>query len=75
MEIVRSIRASVPNLSRKIRNRRIEMGLSAQALATKSGISLAYWYLIEKGARPAVSEEMLRRIEKALEIDFGVRFD
>jgi transcriptional regulator with XRE-family HTH domain len=74
MDVVRQIRVSVPDLEKRIKELRELSGRSAQALATEAGISTAYWYQIEKGERQYITEEVLRGIEKALSVDFGVKF-
>jgi transcriptional regulator with XRE-family HTH domain len=74
MDVVRQIRVSVPDLEKRIKELRELSGRSAQALATEAGISTAYWYQIEKGERQYITVEVLRGIEKALSVDFGVKF-
>ncbi|GJD22925.1 Transcriptional Regulator, XRE family protein [Rivularia sp. IAM M-261] len=75
MNVVRQIKATVPDLCQKIKEAREKDGRSVQVLATLAGISTAYWYQIEQGKRQWISEDSLRGIEKALGIDLGVRFD
>ncbi|WP_242025304.1 helix-turn-helix transcriptional regulator [Leptolyngbya sp. FACHB-36] len=75
MDVVRQIRVSVPELEKQVKELRESSGKSAQTLATEAGISTAYWYQIEKGERQYITEEVLRGIERALGVDFGVRFD
>lgn len=75
MEVVRQIRVNVPTLSERIKAAREADGRSAQVLATAAGISTGYWYQIENNQRRWISEETLRGIESALNIDFGVTFD
>ena len=75
MDVVRQIRVSVPDLEKRIKKLREVSGKSAQSLATEAGISTAYWYQIEKGERQYITEEVLKGIEKALNVDFGVTFN
>jgi transcriptional regulator with XRE-family HTH domain len=75
MDVVKQVRVTVPDLSSKVKDARLLDGRSAQALATAAGISTAYWYQIENNQRQWLSEEILRGIENALGIDFGVNFD
>lgn len=75
MDVVRQIRVTIPDLEKRIKKLREASGKSAQTLATEAGISTAYWYQIEKGERQYITEEVLRGIEKALSIDFDVKFD
>jgi transcriptional regulator with XRE-family HTH domain len=75
MDVVRQIRVTVPDLSRKIKEAREKDGRSAQILATLAGISTAYWYQIEQGKRQWISEETLRGMEQALNISLGVTFE
>ena len=51
-------------------------GKSLNDLCEEVGISRTYWYDIENDQlKGALSIENLRKIEKALDIDFGVSFD
>lgn len=75
VDVVRQIRVTVPDLEKRIKELREASGRSAQSLATEARISTAYWYQIEKGERQYITEEVLRGIEKALGVDFGVKFN
>lgn len=75
VDVVREIRVSSPALGERIKAARLASGVSVQALATQAGISSAYWYQIENGARAVISEPILRGIEHALGLNFGVHFD
>lgn len=75
MKIRRYQETELNNFGEQLRNARIEDGRSAQVLATLSEISMGYWYQLEKEEREWVSEEVIRRIEKVLRIDFGVEFE
>lgn len=75
MDVVRQVKVSMPMLGRMVLEAREKDGRSAQVLATQAGISTGYWYQIEKGERKWISEETLRGIEQALDVDFGVKFE
>lgn len=65
----------VPGFGERLKQARISDGRSAQVLATLAGISIGYWYQLEKEDREWISEEVLRAIEKVLNLDFGAKFD
>ncbi len=67
-------RVMVEDLPNKIKQARIADGRSVQVLATKAGISSAYWYELEGKKKSWVSLEIIRSIEKVLGIDFGISF-
>lgn len=74
MEIVRIVKAKGEHIPEKLRKARLKDGRSVQVLATYAGLSMAYWYQIEKGQRDIVSEEVIRKIEEILNIDLEVNF-
>lgn len=65
----------VPDFGERLKKARIEDGRSVQVLATLAGISVGYWYQLEKEDREWISEDVLRAIESVLELDFGAQFD
>lgn len=65
----------VPNFGERLRQARIDDGRSVQVLATFAGISVGYWYQLEKEDREWISEEVLRAIETVLSVSFGAQFD
>ncbi|NJL09355.1 MAG: helix-turn-helix transcriptional regulator [Calothrix sp. SM1_7_51] len=75
MEVVKQVKVIVPDLALSVKEAREKDGRSAQVLATLAGISTAYWYQIEKNERQVISEDVLRGIERALGVNFGVSFD
>jgi transcriptional regulator with XRE-family HTH domain len=75
MEVVKQIKIQASDLPQRIKEAREKDGRSVQILATLAGISTAYWYQIEQNKRQWISEEILRGIENALDVDFGIRFD
>lgn len=75
VDVVRQTRVTIPDLPARIKAARLESGRNVQYLATAAGISTAYWYQIENGDRQWMSEETLRGIERALDMDFGIQFE
>ena len=54
-------------LAGRLRQRRLEMGLSPTALARQTGIARSYLYRIESGDAPRPSAEVLQKLALALE--------
>jgi transcriptional regulator with XRE-family HTH domain len=73
MEVVRKV--SIVDLSEKIKKARVADGRSVQVLATLAEISSVYWYQLENNKRSWVSEEVIRRMEKVLGVEFGIEFN
>lgn len=73
MDVVRKI--TVVDLHEKIKQARTADGRSVQLLATLAEISTVYWYQLENNKRSWVSEEVIRRMEKVLGVEFGVTFN
>ena len=65
----------VPNFGERLKKARIEDERSVQVLATFAGISVGYWYQLEKEDREWISEEVLRSIESVLGLSFNAQFD
>jgi transcriptional regulator with XRE-family HTH domain len=65
----------VPDFGERLKKARIEDGRSVQVLATLAGISVGYWYQLEKEDREWISEDVLRAIESVLNLDFGAQFN
>jgi transcriptional regulator with XRE-family HTH domain len=66
----------IPNLEARLEAARVAKGLSVSALCRVAEISRDYWYdIVNESLAGAVSEQAFRRIEAALEMDFGVKFD
>lgn len=64
-----------PNLGQKVKEARIFMSnrKTLEQILSEVGLSRTYWYDIEnERLRGALSVENLRKIEKALEVDFGI---
>ncbi len=64
----------ISDFGQKLKAARIADGRSAQVLATLAGISTGYWYQLENEQRVWVSDEVVKAIESALIVDFGVSF-
>ncbi len=65
----------VPNFGERLKKARIDDGRSVQVLATFAGISVGYWYQLEKEDREWISEEVLRAIESVLSLSFDAQFE
>lgn len=64
----------IPDLGLKIETARKAVDKPLTVLCKEAGVSRNYWYQLESGRiSGAVSEEMVRKIEKALNIDFGIK--
>jgi transcriptional regulator with XRE-family HTH domain len=76
MKVRRTIEKEVPRLGQKIKQAREADDRSLEAICSEVGISRVYWYDIEsERVRSALPEETLRKIEKALGVDLGVKFN
>ncbi len=66
----------IAGLGGKIRQARKADGRSVEVLAGEAEISRSYWHDIEaERIRDALPEDTLRKIERVLGIDLGVKFD
>ena len=54
------------SIGKQIRKRRHKLGMSAQIAATKAGMSLAQWYLIEKDKVPNPGIRTIKSMKKAV---------
>jgi transcriptional regulator with XRE-family HTH domain len=73
MKVIRTIAVDVPDLGAKIKAARQSDKRGVTSIASAAGMSVQNWYRIEN-ERQSLSEEVLRLIERVLEIDFGVDF-
>ncbi|NEQ65384.1 MAG: helix-turn-helix transcriptional regulator [Symploca sp. SIO2D2] len=64
-----------PGLGEKIREARIKSELQLTRLAADAEISVTHWNRIENEKIKDLPLETLRSIEKALGVDFDVRFE
>ena len=76
---VKRVKTSVidfPDLGQRIKEAREKDNRSLVQICKDCDISRAYWYQLEaEDMRSAVTEEIIRKIEKVLNIDLGVSFD
>lgn len=74
---IRQIReVEVPGLGERIKQARLASNKSLEALCDEVGVSRTYWYDVEKETlKGTLSIENLRKIEQALGVDLGVKFD
>ncbi|QFS52325.1 helix-turn-helix domain-containing protein [Nostoc sphaeroides] len=76
MKIRRYTDIEILGLGGKIRQARKADGRSVEVLAGEAEISRSYWHDIEaERIRDALPEDTLRKIERVLGIDLGVKFD
>ncbi len=67
----------VKGLGERIKKRRLSLfgDKSLERICDEVGVSRTYWYDLEKETlKGALSIENLRKIEKALGIEFGINF-
>jgi len=65
-----------PGLGQRIKEARDKDERSLTRICKECDISRGYWYQLEaEDMRSAVTEEIIRKIEKVLNIDLGVSFD
>ena len=66
----------VPDLSIRIKEAQRRSGKTVEAICREAAISRQTWYNIENGyVKRGISWDVLRKIEQALNADFGVRFE
>lgn len=75
VKVRRHQEADVFDFGEKLKEARIADGRSVQTLSTSAGISIGYWYQLEREDRGWISIEILESIEKVLGVSFGVKFD
>jgi transcriptional regulator with XRE-family HTH domain len=76
MKIRRFVEIESEGIGERIKKFRKADGRPIEVLAGESKISRSYWHDIEgERVRDALPEETLRRIERVLNIDLGVKFD
>ena len=77
VKVQRIIEIEVPGLGeqiKKARQQKQQQGMTMTELASAVGMSVQNWYRIEKESQ-TLAEDVLRKIEEALGISFGVKFD
>lgn len=71
MKVTKTITIEVPGLGAKIKEARERDYRSLKAICEAVGMSQMNWYRIED-EKQSLPLETLRKIEKVLEVDFGV---
>ncbi|MFN6537940.1 MAG: helix-turn-helix domain-containing protein [Nostoc sp. EkiNYC01] len=65
-----------PELGKRIKESRERDERSLSQICRECGISRSYWYQLEaEDLRAPATEEIIRKIEQALNVDLGVRFN
>lgn len=72
MQVVQRVIAQCPRLAVKIRKARLESDKTGKVLAAECGITYSAWHAIETGRQTAIKLSLLRKMEKALGVDFEV---
>lgn len=75
MKVKMTIEVEVPGLGKKIEEARRSDKRPLTQICEKVDLTTMYWYQIEREEVKALPLETLRRIEKILNINFGVKFD
>jgi transcriptional regulator with XRE-family HTH domain len=65
----------VPDLSKRIAQAHKKTGKPVSEVCKAVGFSRAYWYQVVNGREDAIAEDTLRKIEKILDVSFGVNFN
>jgi transcriptional regulator with XRE-family HTH domain len=72
VEIIREF----PGLGQRIKKAREGDPRSLSQICRESGVSRSYWYQLEsEDLRAPATEEIVRKIERILDVDLGVNFD
>jgi transcriptional regulator with XRE-family HTH domain len=67
---------SFPDLGKRIKQARERDSRSLSQICRECGVSRAYWYQLEsEDLRAPATEEIIRKVEAALGVDLGVKFD
>jgi len=74
---IRQIREiDAPGLGQRIKQARLGSNKSLEQICDEVGLSRTYWYDLEKESlKGTLSIENLRKIEAALGIDLGIKFE
>jgi transcriptional regulator with XRE-family HTH domain len=64
-----------PDLAQRIKDAQKRSGQSVSRICKDLGISRAYWYRLVAGKEESISEDLLRSIERLLNVDFGIVFN
>ncbi|MDY6781926.1 MAG: helix-turn-helix transcriptional regulator [Cyanobacteriota bacterium] len=72
VEVVRNF----PELGKRIKAARAKDDRSLSQICRDCGISRSYWYQLEaEDLRSPATEEIIRKIEQVLNVDFDLEFD
>ena len=74
MQIVKTVVKEAPGLEEKIKQARLNDRRTLTKICAEAGMSTQNWYRIESGAQ-AIPIETLEKMQSALGVDFGVRFE
>ncbi len=75
MLVRKTVTTEVPDLQDKIRDAHKLSGKSVEQVCRDANISRQTWYNIENGfLKKGVDYDVLRKIESALGVDFGINF-
>lgn len=75
MKVRKVTEGDYPDLLEKLKQAQKERDISISELCRKAEISTQYWYRIIKGQVDTLNLDTLRKIEAALGVDLGVKFD
>lgn len=65
-----------PELGQKIRQARESDGRTLTDICRECNLSRSYWYQLEnEDLRAPATEDVIRRIERVLNVDLGVKFE
>lgn len=73
MQVHKTTRKEVPDLGTRIKEARERDQRALTEICALAGMTTANWYRIEGGETKSLPLETLRRIEEALNVDFGVK--
>ncbi len=74
MKVQRIIEIDIPDMGFRIEQARRRDPRLIEKIAKECGMTRANWYKIEQGKNKTLTEETLRKIEKVLGVDFGIKF-
>ncbi|MBD2168042.1 helix-turn-helix transcriptional regulator [Calothrix membranacea FACHB-236] len=74
MNVTREIIIELPNLPKRIKEARLASGKGPKEIAEAAGISEIYLFRLEANKYKNIPEATLRKLEAALNVDFGANF-
>lgn len=75
MNVTREIIVNIPDLPKRIKQARLASGKSPGEIAEAAGISEVYLFRLQAGRYKNIPETTLRKLELALNVDFGADFE